>query len=187
MNNANQTNHPTREEILAKLYDELPPERHSEVAAHLGQCAECHKLATEWCDTMEQLNSWKLPAPEPQPEFESEPVDFAPYIKWALAACLVIGLGFLGGRLSAPAPDAAALSAALTPELQKISAAMDARLAEDRRAVTEILQTMQTQRTEDYASLRRALETLAVNTEDELQTAQQQIVQLASFTEPTKP
>ncbi len=187
MNNANHANHPTREEIVAKLYDELPPQRHSEVAAHLGQCAECHKLATEWCDTMEQMDAWKLPAPEPQQEFEREPVDFAQFFKWALAACLVVGLGFLGGRLSAPAPDAAALSAALAPELQKLYAAMDARLAEDRRAVTEILQTMQTQRTEDYASLRRALETLAVNTEDELQTAQQQIVQLASFTEPVKP
>lgn len=184
MNNAN---HPTREEIVAKLYDELPPERHSEVAAHLGQCADCHKIATDWCDTMEQMDAWKLPAPEPEAEFEREPVDFAQLFKWALAACLVVGLGFLGGRLSAPAPDAAALSAALAPELQKLSAAMDAKLTEDRRAVTEILQTMQTQRTEDYASLRRALETLAVNTEDEFQTAQQQIVQLASFTESAKP
>ena len=187
MNNANHANHPTREDIVAKLYDELPPERHSEVAAHLGQCAECHKLATEWCDTMEHLDSWQLPAPEPQPEFEREPVDFARLFKWALAACLVVGLGFLGGRLSAPVPDAAAVRAALAPELQKLAAVMDTKLAEDRRAVTEILQTMQTQRTEDYASLRRALETLAVNTEDELQTAQQQIVQLASFTEPAKP
>ena len=55
MNNAN---HPTREEIIAKLYDELPPERHSEVAAHLGQCADCQKLATEWRGTMEQMWIW---------------------------------------------------------------------------------------------------------------------------------
>jgi hypothetical protein len=111
---------------------------------------------------------------------------FAPFVRWAAAACLAAGLGFLGGRFSAPAPDAAALRTALAPELIKISAAMDAKLAEDRRAVTEILQTMQTQRTEDYASLRRALETLALNTEDSLETAQQQIVQLASFTEPAQ-
>ena len=51
---------------------------------------------------------------------------------------------------------------------------------EDRRAVTDILMTMQSQHSEDYAALRRALETLAVNTEDSLQTAQQQIVQLAT-------
>ncbi|MEQ2005591.1 MAG: zf-HC2 domain-containing protein [Limisphaerales bacterium] len=182
-------NHPTREDLVAHLYSELPPERQAELDAHLGQCAGCQKLATEWRGTMTELDAWQLPAPEPQPEFEREPVEFAQLFKWALAACLVVGLGFLGGRLTAPAPDAAALRAALAPELQKLAAAMDTKLAEDRRAVTEILQTMQTQRTEDYAALRRAIETLAVNTEDELQTAQQQIdfVLLASTTNPAKP
>lgn len=175
-------NHPTREDLVAHLYSELPPERQAELAAHLGQCAECQQLATEWRSTMAELDTWKLPTPLPRREREPETVVFAPLLKWAIAACLAIGFGFLGGRLSAPAPDAAVLRAALAPELQKLSAAVDAKLAEDRRAVTEILQTMQTQRTEDYASLRRALETLAVNTEDGLQS----IVQLASHTEPTK-
>lgn len=180
-------NHPTREDLVAHLYSELPPERQAELTAHLGQCADCQKLATEWRGTMAELDTWKLPAPQPKRGREHEPVLFAPFLKWAIAACLAVSFGFLGGRISAPAPDTAALRAALAPELQKLSAAVDAKLAEDRRAVTEILQTMQTQRTEDYASLRRALETLAVNTEDELQTAQQQIVQLASFTESAKP
>jgi hypothetical protein len=180
-------NHPTREDLVAHLYSELPPERQAELTAHLGQCADCQKLATEWRGTMAELDAWKLPAPQPQRERAPETVIFAPFLKWAIAACLAIGLGFLGGRISAPVPDAAALRAALAPELQKISAGVDAKLAEDRQAVTDILKTMQTQRTEDYASLRRALETLAVNTEDELQTAQEQIVQLASFTAITKP
>ena len=183
----NHSNHPTREDLVAHLYSELPPEQQAELTAHLGQCADCQQLATQWRGTMAELDTWQLPAPRPLPKIESEPVEFVQFFKWAIAACLVVGLGFLGGRLSAPAPDAATLRAALAPELEKVSAAVDAKLAEDRRAVTEILQTMQTQRTEDYASLRRALETLAVNTEDELQTAQQQIVQLASFTEPVKP
>ena len=180
-------NHPTREDLVAHLYSELPPERQAEFTAHLGQCTECQKLVTEWRGTMAELDTWKLPAPQPKPERAPGNVVFAPFLKWAVAACLAIGFGFLGGRLSAPAPDAAALRAALAPELQKISAAMDAKLADDRQAVTDILKTMQSQRTEDYASLRRAVETLAVNTEDSLETAQRQIVQLASFTEPTKP
>ncbi len=179
-------NHPTREDLVAHLYSELPPERQAEITAHLHQCTDCQKLAAEWRGTMAELDTWQLPAPQPQREREREPMVFAPFFKWAMAACLAIGFGFVGGRFSAPAPDAA-LRAALAPELVKLSATVDAKLAEDRRAVTEILQTMQTQRAEDYASLRRALETLAVNTEDELQTAQQQIVQLASFAEPAKP
>lgn len=180
-------NHPTREDLVAHLYSELPPERHAEVMAHLSECGGCQRTVTEWRSSIAELDAWQLPAQPPQQKREREPVAFPSFSKWALAACLAISLGFLGGRISAPAPDAAALRAALAPELQKLNAAMDARLAEDRRAVADILQTMQAQRTEDYASLRRALETLAVNTEDELQTAQQQIVQLASFTEPTKP
>lgn len=180
-------NHPTREDLVAHLYGELPPERQTELTAHLGRCTDCQKLASDWRATMAELDTWQLPAPQPRRKREPETVVFAPFFKWAIAACFAIGFGFLGGRLSAPAPDSAALRAALAPELQRVSAAMDAKLAEDRQAVTEILKTMQTQHTEDYASLRRALETLAVNTEDELQTAQQQIVQLASFTGPVKP
>ncbi|PAW90060.1 MAG: hypothetical protein B9S33_02115 [Pedosphaera sp. Tous-C6FEB] len=175
-------NHPTREDLVAHLYGELPPEQQATISAHLHECAECQQVATAWRDSMAELDTWRLPELPVQPK--RTPTLWAPFVRWAAAACLAAGLGFLGGRFSAPAPDATALRAALAPELLKVTAAMDAKLAEDRRAVTEILRTMQTQRTEDYASLRRALETLALNTEDSLETAQQQIVQLASFTEP---
>lgn len=176
-------NHPTREDLVAHLYSELPPERQAELTAHLGQCAECQKLATEWRGTMAELDTWKLPVPQTQRETET--IVVAPFLKWAIAACLAIGIGFLSGRLSAPAPDTNATRAEFTADLRKLAATLETQRTEDRRAVTEILMTMQTQHTEAYASLRRALETLAVNTEDELQTAQQQIVQLASATEPT--
>lgn len=179
-------NHPTREDLVAHLYGELPPERQTELTAHLGQCADCQKLATEWRGTMAELDTWKLPAPQPRREREPGNVVFAPFFKWAIAACLAVGFGFLGGRLSAPAPDTGALRAEFVADLKKLASVIETQRTEDRRAVTEILQTMQTQRTEDYASLRRALETLAVNTEDSLETAQRQIVQLASFTEPTQ-
>ncbi len=177
-------NHPTREDLVAHLYSELPAERQAEITVHLDQCAECRQVATEWRGTMTELDVWKLPAR--QPRREREPMVFTPVFKWALAACFAIGLGFLSGRLSAPAADTTALRAEFAADLRKLAATIETQRTEDRRAVTEILQTMQTQRTEDYAALRRAVETLAVNTEDGLQTAQQQIVQLASFTEPTQ-
>jgi hypothetical protein len=179
-------NHPTREDLVAHLYGELPPERQAELTAHLGQCADCQKVVTEWRGTMAELDTWKLPAPQPQRQRTPENAIFAPFLKWAVAACLAVGFGFLGGRLSAPAPDTSAVRAEFVADLQKLAATLETQRAEDRRAITDILQTMQTQRTEDYASLRRALETLAVNTEDSLETAQRQIVQLASFTEPTQ-
>jgi len=147
-------NHPTREDLVAHLYGELPPEQQTELAAHLRECADCQKVATVWRGSMAELDTWQLPELPVQPK--RAPTLWAPFVRWAAAACLAAGLGFLGGRFSAPAPDAAALRTALAPELIKISAAMDAKLAEDRRAVTEILQTMQTQRTEDYARDARA-------------------------------
>lgn len=180
-------NHPTREDLVAHLYSELPPERQAELTAHLAHCAACQQLATEWRGTMAELDTWKLPAPQPKPERAPENVVFAPFLKWAVAACLAIGFGFLGGRLSAPAPDPSTVRTEFSTELKQLAATLEAQRTEDRRAITDILQTMQTQRTEDYASLRRELETLAVNTEDSFETAQRQIVQLASFTEPTKP
>lgn len=180
-------NHPTREDIVSHLYSELPSERQAELTAHLAQCADCQQLATEWRGTMAELDTWQLPAPQLKPERTPENVVFARFLKWAVAACLAIGFGFLGGRLSAPAPDPGVVRAELAADLQKLAATLEAQRTEDRRAITDILQTMQTQRTEDYASLRRELETLAVNTEDSFETAQRQIVQLASFTEPTKP
>ena len=88
----------------------------------------------------------------------------------------LVGFGFLGGRWSAPSAD----TAAWRTELKQLAATLETQRTEDRRAVTDILMTMQSQHSEDYAALRRALETLAVNTEDSLQTAQQQIVQLAT-------
>lgn len=129
---------------------------------------------------MAELDTWKLPAPQPQPKFEREPVEFVQFIKCALAACLVVGVGFLGGHLSAPTPDAAALSAAMAPEMEKLSAALGAKLAEDRRTTTALLESLESQRAGDYVVLRRALETLAVNIEDSLESAQRQIVQLAT-------
>lgn len=176
--------HPTREDLVAHLYCELPPERQAELTSHLGQCAECQALAAKWRGTMAELDTWKLPVP--QAKRDHEPAILPPFLKWAIAACLAVSFGFLGGRFSAPAPDLAAMRAEFAGDLKKLATTIETQRAEDGAAVTEILQTMQTQRTEDYASLRRALETLAVNTQDELQTAQQQIVQLASFTEPTQ-
>ncbi len=175
-------NHPTREDLVAHLYGELPPEQEAELTAHLGQCAECQQLATLWRGTMAELDSWQLPAPQPQRRPAPANLVFMPLLRWAAAACVAVGFGFLGGRLSAPTPDREALRAEFAAELKQLVASVETQRAEDRRAVTEILQTMESQRTEDDAVLRRELETLAVNTEDGLKT----VVQSAAFTEPTQ-
>ncbi|MFM8471347.1 MAG: anti-sigma factor family protein, partial [Limisphaerales bacterium] len=86
-------NHPTREDLVAHLYGELPPERQTELTAHLGCCADCQKLAIEWRATMAELDTWQLPAvSSASPARVPTNVVFAPFWKWAVAACLVLGL-----------------------------------------------------------------------------------------------
>ncbi|MBM3871424.1 MAG: zf-HC2 domain-containing protein [Verrucomicrobia bacterium] len=173
-------NHPTHEDLVAHLYGELPPEQQAEITAHLNACADCRQLATNWHKTMRELDAWKLPAPLPSRSRAPQTAANAPFLKWAIAACLAVGFGFLGGRLSAPAPDTIAVRAEFAADLRKLAVALETQRTEDRLALTQILQTMQGQRAEDYATLRRELETLAVNTEDGLST----VVQLAAATEP---
>jgi anti-sigma factor RsiW len=173
-------NHPTREDLVTHLYGELPPAQQAQIAAHLDACADCRQLTTDWRSTMAELDAWQLPARPPRVEPAPQNVVVAPFLRWAVAACLALGCGFLGGRLSAPAPDTAAVRAEFAADLRQLAVTLETQRAEDRRALTELLQAMQGQRAEDYATLRRELETLAVNTEDGLST----VVQLAAATEP---
>lgn len=58
---------------------------------------------------MDGLTQWKLNPPRPR--FHSAAA--SPALKWALAALVVLGLGFGIGRVSAPTPDLEAIRAAI--------------------------------------------------------------------------
>ncbi len=190
-------NHPTREEWMSYLYEELPSETHQNLNAHLLCCTACRTELNAWRETMGKLDTFTVPLKRPSPPA------FAHYLKWGLAAMLLLGLGFALARVTAPAVSANAVRAELRQELRAeieqtalavgksqqtlnefIKAYQSGRM-EDRTNIVAILRQMELQRVSDYADLRKDLETVAVTAENKLNFTEQQIGQLAGYTQPT--
>ena len=82
--------HPTREEWMSYLYDELPAPTKSALQVHLEVCAECRSEMETWTRATHRLNDWPLPKRRAKHRF-AEPV-----LKWAAAAAIV-ALAAIGG------------------------------------------------------------------------------------------
>ena len=89
-------NHPQREEWVPYLFGEADTGTRQRLKAHLQDCAACREELAAWKRSLGRLNAWKLPrAKTPRESLE-------PVLKWALAATVVLGLGFGLGRFSGP-------------------------------------------------------------------------------------
>lgn len=201
--NTNETQpHPAPEEWADYLYGELPPETRARVDDHVRACPACQQQVGQWRETIAALDAWKLPRPARTARL------LPAYARWAVAAAAAVGLGWLGGRFSAPAvPSAAQLTAGLVPalkaevwqdfqtELTSAIQASDARnqdrlveLArawadardEDKQTILALYETLDRQHRRDQALLRRDLETVAVVAESAIGNTQQQLTQLAA-------
>src|SRR5213592_1476970 len=107
-------NHPTREEWMSYLYDELTAEDHSSLTAHLAVCPDCKTRVSDWRATRTNLDAWQLPARPSRVPFQR------PLVRWAAAAALMIGIGFGVGRFATPATaDADKIRAAIEPEIRR--------------------------------------------------------------------
>ncbi len=100
---------------MSYLYGELPPPSKAGLKEHLLACAQCREDVASWESVMAGLNRWELSAPAGT---RRPRVLEAPVFKWALAALVVLGLGFAIGRRSVPAPDLEAVRAAIEPEIR---------------------------------------------------------------------
>ena len=197
--------HPTAEQWADYLYGELAPEARLELDAHARECAACQEQLAEWRATMGALDSWRV-----RPRARRLAV-FTEYARWAVAAGLVLGLGWLGGRFAAPpAPDVQRLQAELQPAVElALRGEFEARLrtelaaveqrhedrlgefarawvttrAEDQQNLLALYQRTERQRRSEHAALRRDLETVAVVAQDAIGNTQQQLTQLAVNTQ----
>jgi hypothetical protein len=188
--------HPAPEEWAAYVFGEASPQRKRELNAHLADCAECSQEIAGWQRSLQRLDQWELPAPN------GRPIASMPVLRLALAACLLLLIGFGFGRQFSSAASKQSV-AALRAELQqtfaqKESAAheqsqgqFDALLRslpdlvraageEDRRAILGQLQRMEERHASDFVSLRRDLETVASLTEEEIRQANLKLLQVAS-------
>ena len=207
-------NHPTREEWMSYLYDELNGGECSGLAAHLRECPDCTAQVKVWETAREKLDSWRLPVKRARPAF-------APAVwKWAAAAAVVLCIGFGVGRLTSPSVDVEEIRAAIEPEIrtqlrqefsqmlhdevkqaaaatlvaageqtQNLLADYDTALgvkrAADSQAIYAALEQLDAQRVADYILLKKDVDTVAVNTDASLRNTQQQLVQLADYSSPT--
>ena len=194
-------NHPSREDWMSYLYDELPPTRRTDLQAHLGVCPDCKKAVESWRATMGRLDTWAMPSVAPKRPWHPT------VVRWAAAAVVVLGAGFLFGRLSAPAGvDANQLRTELRNEfsdqvqksldasrtetqqaLETLATAWARARQEDQQNTLALLQRAEISRQTDFASLRRDLETVAFIGEQGLRSTRNQLARLSSYGAESEP
>ena len=207
-------NHPTREEWMSYLYDELTTEEHSSLAAHLAVCPDCKTRVSDWRTARKNLDVWQLPARPARVPLQR------PLVRWAAAAALMIGFGFGVGRFATPATaNAGKIRAAIEPEIRQqlrqeftqllrdeldktasatlaasgeqtkhwvedYAQALETKRTEDSQAIYAALNKLESQRLADFVSLKKDVDTVAWWTDAGLRRARQELVQLADYTQP---
>jgi negative regulator of sigma E activity len=106
-------NHPKPEEWVPYLYGEARPDIRRQLNAHLQRCPECHQQIQSWKRSLGQLDTWKIPSLR-------RPSDlFAPVLRLAAAAVVLLSVGFGMGRFTAANATAEKVRAAIEPQLRQ--------------------------------------------------------------------
>jgi hypothetical protein len=170
-------NHPASEAWMAYLYGELPEAGRAPLAAHLQTCPECQARTAAWRETLGSLDEYQFPPARSAPKLGS-------MLRWAAAAAVVLGLGYGFGLMQGAASRAKEIATIRQQLLAETAKIIEAGRTADNEVIFNALREMSAAHQADYASLHKELETMAVLTEGSLRQAEQQIVTLASFTEP---
>jgi len=173
-------NHPSREELVDFLDEELPHQRQAEVAEHVLACDECGRQTASWRAARTALAAWQLPT---FPQAASRPSHRAARRgAWprAAAGAALVAAGFGLALLSAPRSDTASVRSELAreirrhlreevhAELAKFTASQHVQQESFLRDVAERLDQLELQWMADYAALRRDVETVAIGTQEGL-------------------
>ena len=93
----------------------------------------------------------------------------------------------LSAKLREATEKAMTQSAANTrKQLEQLSVALAALREEDKKVLASTLQALETQRASEYRSLRQDLERVALFSDESFRSAQRQLVQLASYSQPSQ-
>jgi hypothetical protein len=225
--NESHLTHPSPEEWMEYLYEEVSPKQRQALAAHAESCESCRSRLANWERARGLLDQ------DGNSATTIRKMRTSGFLKWAAAfAILACGIyGTVKGTVNAHQiadlrnsveqsvraslePEIKSKLAAqqtetmesLRTELAKIreNAAIAARSsdrqlldsiaamtsdtrAKDRDFLISALQQLEEKRSNELAALRKELETVAVLTEANFKKAQQQIVQLASFSDEATP
>ena len=170
-------NHPTREEWMSFIYDEMNAQERVTLATHLQDCAGCAAQVKQWQSATTELDAWQFrPA---RRETRSHAAVTRPLIQWAAAAVILLVASFVFGRLGA-ASVGKNLRVAIEPEIRRqLGQEFEAKRVEDARAFYAALEKLDAQRIADYVSLKKELDTVAVLTDVGLRNTEQELAQLA--------
>jgi anti-sigma factor RsiW len=200
--------HPDQAEWIAYLYREVDSRTRGRLQAHLAACETCRAQLETWQRVQTHLDAWPLPQPAAKPPTL---LHFPQVLRWAAAALVLLAFGFALGRSSGTSSETvAALREELRGELAEIvhaqvadatavmlAAAQDhtsaalrefadiyqaERLA-DNQAIANLLTRLDAARKVDYLTLRKDLETVALNSDVGLRQTQQGLVRLADFSQ----
>jgi hypothetical protein len=191
--------HPEREEWVPFIFGEADAGRRRQLESHLDECAECRDEIQSWQTSLGRLDSWELPV------VAKRRANFAPMVKWAAAAAVVLSMGFAIGRGTAAHVDAEKVRAAVEKDLRDQVAQIardeaaktaslaitgsslkaETRRAADNRIIFAVLERLETQHTTDCLTLKKELDTLAINADAGLRQTEEQLVQFADYSRPT--
>jgi hypothetical protein len=154
-----------------------------ETAAHIAQCAECAAQIQSWSHTIKRLEQFDWP-----PRSSRRAAIYSPLFKLALAASIVLCVGFALGRFTGPntADIQARVKADIRRDVQQQIAAgfREQQTSEiDLNVVLAAVAQLRDQQDRNYVSLRKDLETLASNADARIQFTRRQILELAGGTE----
>ncbi len=199
-------NHPKPEEWVPYIFGEANPEARKTLRDHLQTCSECRARLDGWNRSLKRLDAWPLPRPAQT---------HAPYtfgLRWAAAAAvlLVLGLGFLLGRVASTRVDVEQLRASIAAEVRQelrgelvqlvreetgkaATATLAASTQQSRgwlaayaRALDARLETEKIERIADCLSLKRDVDTIAINADAGLRHTQQSLAQLSRAPAPNQ-
>jgi hypothetical protein len=193
--------HPEREEWIPWICGEADGPTRERLDEHLAECSDCAREVAAWRRTLGKLDSWKLTKPAPALHTE-------PRLKWALAAMLVLGLGFAFGRVSArdrvdpvalrqniESAVRASVQADLVKALQDVRDEQSSALARTEQRVAQasqsqsnrlwqnVLDTLASARAEDAQAIRTALQQTENRHDAEIVSVRKDLETLASMTD----
>jgi len=206
-------NHPKPEEWAPYLFGETKLEERRQLQAHLKECQDCRHEFENWQRSLGRLDAWKL-MPAPRPRLALTPVlSWAATAALILLVGFAVGR-FTGAQVEVAKVRAAIepeLRRELSHELAQFVveqvnksavAALDAsgqqtdqavaelgkaieqKRSEEQRRLYEALNKVESQSFAQFLSLKRDLDTVALNTDAELRDTAQGLVQLAGYARP---
>src|ERR1043165_764796 len=176
-------NHPSREQLVAFLYEDCDRAEKSEVAQHLDTCAECRTQLQTWRATATTLNKYEV-APTAHPLWSGVRALRRSWLPLSAAAAILLMGGITLGTTwqSRANSGQTQIIAELRQRVEKSEAAN----AKTQKLLADLTESITENRAKDQAALiavaqelqatRKDVETMAVLTEAGFKSAQNQLV-----------